>query len=255
MRYFFSIVLLIFIPHLLLAQQGSTKEIKGKVVSEAPDLENIYVVNLKSEATTSTRNGGYFTIAAAVGDTLMFSAVQIKGSRMVITEKDLGKDLILVKLEPVINQLHEVIIQQYKNINAVSLGIIPANTKRYTPAERKLKTATDADPKGNFDGSLGGSVGLDPVLNWISGRTAMLKKELEVEKKELLLQKLENQFSANYFTDKLKIPKDYVKGFWYFAIEEPKLVKALNEKNETMAAFVLAELATKYIELQKPESR
>jgi hypothetical protein len=33
------------------------------------------------------------------------------------------------------NQLDEVVIRRY-NINAVSLGIIPANQKSYTPAER-----------------------------------------------------------------------------------------------------------------------
>jgi hypothetical protein len=41
------------------------------------------------------------------------------------------------------NQLDEVVIRRYNNINAVSLGIIPANQKSYTPAERKLRTAGD----------------------------------------------------------------------------------------------------------------
>jgi hypothetical protein len=40
------------------------------------------------------------------------------------------------------NQLDEVVIRRYNNINAVSLGIIP-NQKSYTPAERKLRTAGD----------------------------------------------------------------------------------------------------------------
>ncbi len=255
MRYFFQIALLTFAPNLLLAQSTNVKEIKGKVVSEAPDLENIYVINLKSEATATTGNNGYFTIPATVGDTLMFSAVQIKGQKIVITEKDFAKELILFKLEPVINKLNEVIIKQYKNINAVSLGIIPANTKHYTPAERHLRTASDADLSGNVDGSLGGSVGLDPVFNWISGRTAMLKKELEIEKKEFLLAKLEDQFGTDYFTLKLKIPKDYVKGFWYYAVEDSRLANALNAKNKVMAAFVLFELATKYMEMQTVEKK
>jgi hypothetical protein len=43
------------------------------------------------------------------------------------------------------NQLDEVVIRRYNNINAVSLGIIP-NQKSYTPAERKLRTAGDFKP-------------------------------------------------------------------------------------------------------------
>ena len=96
---------------------------------------------------------------------------------------------------------------------------------------------------------MGGSIGLDPIINAITGRTAMLKKELEVEKKEMLLKKIEYQFDPEYFTNNLKIPQEYVKGFWYYAIEEPRLVNEINSKNKSMAKFIFAELATKYLEL------
>jgi hypothetical protein len=151
--------------------------------------------------------------------------------------------------------LDEVVVRQYKNINAVSLGIISANTKHYSPAERKLMAASGTDLKGNTDGSMGASASLDPLFNWMSGRTAMLEKELEVEKKETLLQKIENQFGIDYFTEKLKIPKEFVKGFWYYIVEETRFVSALNAKNKTMATFILAELAVNYLELQKSGSK
>ncbi len=83
----------------------------------------------------------------------------------------------------------------------------------------------------------------------------MLKKELEIEKKEKLLLKIENQFDAAYFTQKLKIPENQVRGFWYYAVEDDRLVAALNAKNKTMATFVFAELATKFLEIQKPETK
>jgi hypothetical protein len=38
-------------------------------------------------------------------------------------------------MEPTMNQLDEVVIRRYNNINVVSLGIIPANQKSYTEAE------------------------------------------------------------------------------------------------------------------------
>jgi len=255
MKYTIPLLILILSTNLVSAQVGGAKEIKGKVVSEAPELENIYIIDLKTEVTTTTEKDGYFRLQVAIGDTLMFAAVQIKGRKIVVTEKDFDADLVFFHLEPIINRLDEVIVKQYKNINAVSLGIIAANTKHYTPAERKLKAASSADIKGNKDGTMGASASLDPLFNWMSGRTALLKKELEIEKKETLLEKLENQFGWDYFTDKLKIPKEYVRGFWYYAIEERRLVNALNTKNKTMAYFVLAELSTNYLELQKGENK
>lgn len=255
MKQFLSISVFLFTTQWLLAQNNESKSIKGKVVSDAVDLEGIYIINLKTDAATATEKEGYFLINAAVGDTLMYSALQVKGKKIVVTDKDFENDLMLVRLEPMINRLDEVIVKQYKNINAVDLGIIPANTKHYTPAERKLKAASGVDLAGNTDGTSGGSVGLDPLFNWMSGRTAMLKQELEVERKETLLQKIENQFGFAYFTEKLKIPQEYVKGFWYYIVEENRFVTAMNNKNKTMAGFILTELAVKYIELQKEDNK
>ncbi len=243
------------IVNVAFAQNRTAKKIKGKVTSEFIDLDGIYIINLRSDAATATEKEGYFTINASVGDTLMFSAFQIKGRKVVISESDFDKDLILVKLEPMINRLDEVVVKQYKNINAVSLGIISADIKRYTPAERKLRTASGVDLAGNTDGSSGGSVGLDPLFNWMSGRTAMLEKEVEVERKETLLRRIENQFGFDYFIKKLKIPEEYVKGFWYYVVEDTTFATALNAKNKTMAAFKLAELATKYIDLLRADDK
>jgi hypothetical protein len=43
------------------------------------------------------------------------------------------------------NQLDEVVIRRYNNINAVSLGIIPANQNIYA-SRKKLRTAGDFKP-------------------------------------------------------------------------------------------------------------
>ncbi len=255
MNHFIKITFLLLTVNAFYAQNVEVKTVKGKVGSEIVDLDGIYVVNLRSEVSTATEKEGYFTINASVGDTLMFSALQIKGKKIVVSENDFQEELLLVKLEPMINKLDELVIKQYKNINAVSLGIISPNTKHYTPAERKLKTASGVDLAGNTDGTTGVSAGIDPLFNWMSGRTSMLKKEVEVERKETLLQKLENQFGFDYFIKKLKIPEEYVKGFWYYVVEDSKFSTALNAKNMTMATFVLTELATNYIDLLKVDDK
>jgi uncharacterized protein YcsI (UPF0317 family) len=92
-------------------------------------------------------------------------------------------------------------------------------------------------------------MGLDPLLNYFSGRTAMLKKELEVEKKEGYLVQLENLFDNNHFVNTLQIPSDYVKGFLYYAVENPKFTRVLNTKNRTSIEFLMSELAVQYREI------
>jgi hypothetical protein len=232
-----------------LAQLPIQDKLNGKVSSEMSNLEGIYVINLKTEKTVITEKEGYFSIAAAPGDTILFSASQFKKVRVVLKPQNFESEELVVKMQPILNQLKEVIVKRYDNINAAALGIIPYGQKKYTAAERKLYTATDLDAKGNADGMAGGSVSGDGLLNYFSGRTAMLKKEAEVEKKESYLRLLDNLFDANHFVNKLKIPSQYVKGFEYFAVENIKFTRVLDSKNKITIEFLLGELAVQYNEM------
>ncbi len=237
-----TVIFFFFLVNLTFGQGFlASKKINGKITADYNDLEGIYIINLKSEKATLTERGGYFSINASVGDTLMFSAVQFKGLKLALKESDFMKELFFVKLEPLIRLLDEVKINEYKNINAVSLGIISPNMKHYMPAERKLYTATSG----------GGILPVDPILNWMSGRTAMLKKEVEVEKKELLMNKIDGWYEEKYFIQTLKIPENYVKGFKYYIVQDSKFVEAMKSKNKTMATFVMNELAVNYLQLLK----
>jgi hypothetical protein len=246
MKLFKSIILvLFFVP--IVAQSQDLTLLKGKVTSQIKELNDVYVTNLRSDSNTTTDRSGNYTMFVKVGDTLQFSGLQVVTKKMVIEENDVAKKLYVVILEGKVIPLDEVEIKKYPKINAVSLGILQKPAKVYTPAERKLKAASDLDGKIGF----GGSMSLDPLLNAISGRTAMLKKELTVEKKEFLLLKIEFMFKEEYFLENLKIPKDYLRGFWYYAVEDPKLEAALNNKNKMMASFIFSDLATKYLEILK----
>lgn len=218
--------------------QGITRtKLSGKINANLNDLEGIYVVNLKTEKSVITDKGGYFSIDASSGDVLLFSSIQLKGVQMELLPEHFKQELVFVKMEIMINQLPEVMIQRYDNINAVALGIVPVGIKKYSPAERKYATATSVRLN---------PMGLDPLLNLISGRSAMLKKELEVEKKEIYLQQLDNMFEKNHFIEDLKIPLDYVKGFQYYIVENEKFTTILNTKNKTITDFLMGELAIKY---------
>ena len=226
---------LIFILFLTMAnaQNGATYQIKGKVNADISDLEGINVENVESEKTTVTDKQGYFYINARVGETLVLSSVQLKKVYRIINESDLDKELIYILMSAKTVELKEVVIEK-SEINAVSMGIVSKDQKTYTPAERKVRTATTGL--------------LDPLLNKISGRTEMLKKEVVVEKNEKALVRLEYLFEENYFVEKLKIPQEFVKGFQYYAVENVDLQKALKAKNKTLAKFLMINLSKEYLQ-------
>ena len=158
-------------------------------------------------------------------------------------------------MNPIVNQLKEVIVKTYSNINGISLGIISNNQKKYTSAGRKLHTATDLNASASVSVMTGGLISVDPLLNFISGRSKMLKKEIEVEKKKSYLKKLHNLFDIDYFVGKLKIPSECVNGFKYFAVENEKFTIILKSNNKTMTSFLVGELAGKYNEIIASENK
>ncbi|WP_245181056.1 carboxypeptidase-like regulatory domain-containing protein [Flavobacterium sp. XN-5] len=232
-----------------MAQESAFSELKGKINGGAFNVDGVYVINLSTEKALITTSDGYFNIAGLAGDTLLFSAVQFKRRRIVLAAKDFSDALFFVKMEPIMNQLDEVVIRRYDNINSVSLGIISSGQKSYTAAERKLQTATGLNASASAGSMAGGSVSADPLFNFLSGRTAMLKKELKVEKKESYMRQLDAVFDRSHFVDKLKIPADYIKGFEYYAVDNEKFAKILESKNKITTEFLLGELALKYNEI------
>ncbi|MBA0884529.1 hypothetical protein GTZ96_012605 [Flavobacterium sp. BBQ-18] len=233
----FLTAFLILFTTVVLGQLKKTAEIKGQVNAYVSNLEGVFVINLKSEQTVFTNETGDFAIKASVGDTLVFSGLQFKRKEVVLCAEDFQANILNVHLVTMVHELNEVIIRNYNSINAVSLGIIPSNHKTYTPAERKYATASSARLN---------PMGLDPVLNLISGRSAMLKKEIAIEKKEVAIGLLEKMFTETHFTNTLNIPLDFVKGFKYYVVDNQKFTKVLEMKNKTTIEFLLGELAEKY---------
>jgi hypothetical protein len=228
-------LLLLLISGTAFSQTVGEKIIHGKIIAEFGNVAGVNIVNLVNEKNTTSDNNGDFFILAKADDFLVFSSVNLEYHRRIIDDDDLKSDIITIKMNSKITQLDEVIVNKYPQINAVSIGIAAKGIKKYTPAERRLQTAN--------------STPVDALLNLMSGRTAMLKKELEVEKKERSLLLFASLFEDDFFTKKLKIPVNLIKGFQYYCIEDPKIPAALKTKNKTKIEFILIPIAKKYREI------
>jgi hypothetical protein len=230
-------LLFVFIvfPMVIFAQNDTL--IKGKVVSESTNLEGIHVFNASQNRGEITDARGYFSIKVRVNDTLQLSAVHLTARQYVIKKNDLKDELVFIEMKSLISVLDEITLTEYKSINAVSLGIIPANQKSYTPAERKVRAATTGL--------------IDPLINWASGRTSMLKSQVGIERKEQLQAKTTDFFERKYFVETLNIPEEYVDGFLFYILDNERYTKAMKDNNKTMATFILSELAVEYLKLKE----
>ncbi|WP_244165346.1 carboxypeptidase-like regulatory domain-containing protein [Flavobacterium phragmitis] len=233
------IVQFIFFVQFGFGQKGNSKELLGRVMEQSTPIEGVNIINNTTQVAAVSDADGNFSISVREGEVLVFSAVNLEPLRRRITLEDLNSSLLMVKMTAKEVELKEVIVNENANITAENLGIIPYGQKKYTPAERKVYTAT--------------STSVDKLLNAMSGRTAMLKKEVKVEKKEALFRKLEYLFEENYYTERLRIPVDDIKGFQLFCVEDADFAVSLNTKNKTMSMFLITDLARKYLTILENE--
>lgn len=227
----------------VLSAQGRSP-LNGKIKSDTDDLEGIYVINKSADLSVTTTRGGYFTIPAKVNDTIIFSAVNIVAKEIVLEKADVELPLLIVPVEKYVRELDELVIVDYSHINAESLGLVPKGQTKYTPTEKRVLTAGSS--KMN-------PMGLDPLFNALSGRTKMLEKANETAKKEVLMEKIDYIYTEEELITKFHIPKEYVRGFVYYLVEDANFARALRDKNETMAKFLMSGLSGKYLELLKDE--
>ena len=209
------------------------KKIYGVVKVENASAEGIHVTNLVSEKATITNEKGEFWLDAKEDDLLVFSAVHLNYWRKSISANDLKNEKIEVVMTAKVSELEEVILTDYSRINAKDLGIINYTPKSYTPAERRLRTASSGP--------------VDILLNWISGRTKMLKNEIQIEKREFMIIWLDDNFEDTDFTHTFKIPTEYVKGFKFYVVEDVDLAQAIQAKNKSRVTFLLGELAQDFL--------
>ncbi len=245
---YYKLISLFFLTLNFLNAQNKQFLLKGKVVANYDDLQSINVINLTTNYATITSDyDGNFEIKVAVGDSLLFKAIQFNDFKIKLKKEDFERKIFTVKLQTKIRHLDEVKINEFENINSVSLGLFSKNQKKYTPAERKLRTAEELHWYSPLLIPFGG-MSIDGLLNSISGRTLMLKKALVLERKGFVLEKINLWFDDKYFTENLKIPADYVNGFKYFLVDDAKFTAALQNKNKTLATFLMTVAASDYLE-------
>ncbi|UQD55078.1 carboxypeptidase-like regulatory domain-containing protein [Flavobacterium sp. K5-23] len=237
----FLVILILLITQLFYGQVTKQITIQGVIVVENATAESINIVNQSSKLSAVSDKNGLFSILVKEGDVLVFSAVNLVTLHKTINNQDLTKEFISILMVTKSIDLDEVVINEYPQITAENLGIIPYGQKKYTPAERKLYTATS-----------GG--GIDGLLNAISGRKAMLKKNIIVEKKGQALNRLAYLFEDKYYIESLKIPVDYIQGFQYYCVENGEFVESLNTRNKTLSMFLIVSLAKNYNQINQNEN-
>ena len=218
-------MILVFLSFVFSGQAQERKDVEGRVFSKDGDVAGTHVLNITTQRGTITKANGFFSIEVRLNDTLVFSGVQYKRKVIPMNLAVLEREFLNVYLEEGEIKLDEVLVMPYNltgdlykdldslkigaTINASSLDLPNAVVKPPTPSERKLYTARTWDYKVV-------SIKLDPLINYFSGRTKMLKKRVARQAAYKKVQNARNLYVDSLFTQGLGIPKNNINDFMFF---------------------------------------
>ncbi|MET1260948.1 hypothetical protein ABV409_16510 [Flagellimonas sp. DF-77] len=215
---------------LVFSQDRTSKVLNGRVVVPNVDVTGVAIQNISTEKAAVTDPAGNFSIRVRLGDTLVFSAVQLKRKILPIGADLMATDFVTVPMEEFVNELEGVELNPFglsgnlgsdvgtltleKDVSAEALGLPNADVKIITQSERKLYEA-DAG-KFFYYYVIAASVNINKILNRLTGRTKKLKQRVEVDRRYANTNAVQESIVDSLFTQELGIPEERIPDFMYF---------------------------------------
>lgn len=221
--------------------QENNSAIHGRIITREGSKEGILITNTTKGTYVLSDQTGYFDLDSQINDTLKFTSPFHIEYMYVVNELDIKRNPVLFPIEQLygMNQLNEIVITKY---DGGSLGIFDGIGKKYTPAERKLRFAKSGV--------------VEPLYNWLSGRTSVLKKNLAYEREGVRVDKFSDAISSARLTSYFKIPADYTESFVYYAVtkEEVKDILEASSVDSKALERVVTPIVFEFLEMIKEDS-
>ena len=120
-----TLFLTIILTQFCFSQGIERKVLRGMIVADSIEVENLTVFNITSNKGAITDVDGKFSINARATDTLFVQGVSFESKRYVITQKDFWLPVLEIKLHIKITELNEIIVTPF-----TLTGNLKEDTKR-----------------------------------------------------------------------------------------------------------------------------
>lgn len=243
------------VPISLFSQDIERIKISGKITAPiGEDIEGITIYNVSSQSGTVTDAGGVFEIEAAENDRLSITALQFATFTVIVDNGVIDVQKMGIYLNPVVNQLQEVIVRPYDLLGNVvadvgrikTANVVPNWNLSYESMEFEYEFTSDkyTSVKGNkaeeayhngqeqYGGDLIGlAAGLANLIFSSSKKNKGGIRNVDTTG-DMLSNGLRQRFSNSYIQDVFGIKEDQANDFIYFAEENGMQMDYLLAKNE-----------------------
>ena len=260
--------LFLFFSITTFSQEITRVKVNGKITaSKGEDVEGINIFNKSSQKGTITSKSGEFELMVAENDRVFVSAMQFQRFSVIIDEGIIENKKMYIYLNPVINQLDEVIIRPFdisgnivadvKRVNIISVN--SAWDLSYENLEFGYEFSDDAQSSINgnkaeeayFNGPVQSGGDILGLAKLFFPNTKKTERQI-ISEKDLVTDAVQKRFGNLYISKTFKIPEEKVNEFIYFVEEKGIDKKLLKFENELLLIEFLQTQSKAYL-LQSKE--
>jgi len=246
----------LFLSSLMLAQDAERKILRGAVVYRDVKVTGVNIVNNTTSKGTTTNQKGEFEILAKKDDILIFSSVQYTIKEIVITDKIIENNRLVVEVKEKVEALDEVVISpenQDKFLDFQEEQIV--QYQRYQFADDRYSSVPNEalGQRELLGGNLIGLVGL--LINTIfKGNGKSKEKEALPIYARTSFNEVRDRYKDDFFTKNLGIPQDKISAFLYYCDDQMPSEDIFLDKNEFLMIDFMVKHSKDYLSAMKTKN-
>jgi len=261
-------VFCVLLPIGLFSQEIDRIKISGKVTAPlGEDVEGVSIYNISSQMGTITSSEGLFELKVAENDRISVTALQFSTFTVIVDSGVMESGKMGIYLNPIVNQLEEVIVRPYDLLGNVTADVSRIRTANVVPQwdlsyeslefNYEFSAYQFTSVKGNkaeeafFNGQQQASlnfIGLAGLL--FPKKKKKTFKELNSEK-NLVATGLRQRFSNSYLSQIFGINEEQANDFIYFVEENGMQRSWLKRENEILLLDFMYQQSEVYKKLRE----
>jgi hypothetical protein len=249
-----TLFFVLIITQISFSQAIERKVLRGKIVADSIEVENLTVYNITSNKGAITDIDGKFSINARPTDTLFVQGVSFESKKYILTQKDFWLPILEIKLHIKVTELNEIVVTPYsltgnlkedtKRIQVYGEAFTGIDAKKVKYYEDDVRSGTPVNsampallaPTGvNFLGIIVGLVNLAGLMPDPKSNAEQVFEERRIRdlQSKSFTEHIYERFSHSFFVETLKINNEDIPMYMSFAelnvYELSPLLKSENE--------------------------
>lgn len=200
--------------------QDNKKLITGKIFFNKEVISDVHIINKKTNQGSSSNDLGLFEIPVTLGDTLMFSHVNVKRKEILITEEILIDELIEIQLQGKTYQLNEITLEKPKSIFYIDPEILPPPKVNAHTLNLPYANTIAKKDYSVLKFRSGGVISIDNLFNALNGNNKRRKELQKITLEDKVLYKIRKHFTDDFFITDLNIKSENINPFLNFCFKK-----------------------------------